>query len=730
MNERNTIEGLSIASVLVDFAENEALPGTGIEPKQFWQGTASIIRGLRKRNRVLLEVREQLQAQIDAYHLMSPGPVEPGPYENFLREIGYVVDGGALDTTVKVSTEGVDSEIARQAGPQLVVPLLNRRFAVNAANARWGSLYDALYGTDAIKQSGSLWPGDSYNPLRGSAVVAAGRRFLDTAIPLTGASHQESASYFLEAGQLVILTASGARGQLTDPAQLVGYRGNPSSPGALIFVNNGLHLEIIFDSSDPVGAADDADVKDIVLESAVTTIMDLEDSVAAVDGEDKVLGYRNWLELMRGTLSERVTKNGSTFERILNHDRPYLALNDGVRHLPGRSLLFVRQVGHLMTTDAIIDENGDEVPEGILDAIFTALGSLHDIKGLGQLSNSRTGAMYVVKPKMHGPDEVAFTVELFERVEKLLGMRPCTIKLGIMDEERRTSVNLRACIQAARERLVFINTGFLDRTGDEIHTSMLAGPFVRKSEMKGQRWISAYEKLNVEIGLAAGLSGRAQIGKGMWAMPDLMAAMLTEKIAHPRSGATTAWVPSPTAATLHALHYHDVNVFQAQNEITSRGSSVPLSELLVIPLATAEYSEAEKQAELDNNLQSILGYVVRWVNDGIGCSKVPDIHDVALMEDRATCRISPQHVANWLHHGLITPDQVDEALKRMAVVVDQQNSSDPLYRPMAPAYISEAFLAARELIFEGRSQPSGYTEPILHRYRQLVKQQAPAEVIA
>lgn len=728
MNQRITIEGLSIASTLVEFAEREALPGTGIEPQQFWKGTASIIRELRARNRELLDERQRLQARIDEYHAKSPGEVDPRAYEEFLREIGYIVEDDSAEITV--STIGVDAEIGRQAGPQLVVPLLNRRFAVNAANARWGSLYDALYGTDAIQQTGSLTAGDSYNPLRGSAVVAAARRFLDTAIPLANASHQGAVSYVIDDGRLTVLTASGERSQLADARQLVGYRGVPSSPEAIIFVNNGLHFEILFDGADPVGAADSAKIKDIILESALTTIMDLEDSVAAVDADDKVLGYRNWLELMRGTLSETVTKNGSTFDRVLESDRHYLTPEGASRHLPGRSLLFIRQVGHLMTSDAVIDENGDEVPEGVLDAIFTALGSLHDIEGLGALPNSRTGSMYVVKPKMHGPDEVAFTVGLFESVERLLDLPLGTIKLGIMDEERRTSVNLRACIGAARERIAFINTGFLDRTGDEMHTSMHAGPFVRKAEMKTQRWIRAYEDSNVQIGLGAGLSGRAQIGKGMWAMPDRMAAMLAEKIAHPQAGATTAWVPSPTAATLHALHYHEVDVFSAQSAIMARASSVPLGDLLVIPLTQTAYSAAEKQEEVDNNLQSILGYVVRWVDAGVGCSKVPDIHDVALMEDRATCRISSQHVANWLLHGLVSPEQVRDSLRRMAVIVDQQNASDPDYRSMAPRYDGEAFLAASELVFEGIHQPSGYTEPILHRHRQAVKLQALTEVTA
>ena len=728
MNHRITIEGLSIASTLVEFAEKEALPGTGIEPEHFWKGTGTIIRNFRARNRELLDERQRLQTRIDEYHAKSPGEVNPRAYEEFLQQIGYLVQDDSADVTV--STIGVDMEISRQAGPQLVVPLLNRRFAVNAANARWGSLYDALYGTDAIDQTGSLKAGDSYNPVRGSAVVAAARRFLDTAIPLAEGSHEEAVSYVIDDGRLTVLTTSGTRQELVDTGQLVGYRGVRSSPEALIFVNNGLHFEILFDGADPVGAADIAKIKDIILESALTTIMDLEDSVAAVDAGDKVIGYRNWLGLMRGTLSEEVTKDGSTFERVLEADRHYLTPRGEPRRLPGRSLLFIRQVGHLMTSDAIIDENGDEVPEGLLDAIFTAVGSLHDIRKLGVLANSRTSSMYVVKPKMHGPDEVAFTVELFASVERILDLPAGTIKLGIMDEERRTSVNLQACIAAASERIAFINTGFLDRTGDEMHTSMLAGPFVRKAEMRTQRWIKAYEDSNVRIGLRAGLSGRAQIGKGMWAMPDRMSAMLAEKIAHPQAGATTAWVPSPTAATLHALHYHEVDVFSAQRDIMARASSVRLGDLLAIPLAKAAYSAAEKQEELDNNLQSILGYVVRWVDSGIGCSKVPDIHDVALMEDRATCRISSQHVANWLLHGLVSPEQVRDSLRRMAVIVDRQNASDPGYRSMSPTYDGDAFLAASELVFEGTSQPSGYTEPILHRRRQLVKARAVAEVIA
>jgi malate synthase len=720
-NERITAAGLSIARPLYDFV-SDALPETGLEAERFWLGVAALLGDLAPRNAELLGIRDNLQTRIDDFHRTAPGPVDPQAYLAFLKEIGYLVQNSdAAPSAGYVSTEGVDDEIRLQAGPQLVVPLLNRRFAANAVNARWGSLYDAFYGTDAIARMGDLAVGTGYNAVRGAAVVAEARRFLDQAIPLERGSHADSTGYSIEHGALLVSTTDGST-RLADGAAFLGYRGDPLAPGALVFVHHGLHFEVLVDREHPIGSTDSAGVFDVLLESAVTTIMDLEDSVAAVDADDKVVGYRNWFELMAGTLSEEVSKGGRTFVRGMNPDREYTTPDARTATLRGRSMLFVRNVGHLMTTDAILDADGNEIPEGILDAIMTALGSVRDIRGRSLLPNSLTGSMYIVKPKMHGPDEVAFAVELFSRVEELLGLPARSIKLGIMDEERRTSVNLDACIRAAADRVVFINTGFLDRTGDEIHTSMHAGPFVRKAEMKAQPWIAAYEASNVDIGIAAGLPGRAQIGKGMWAMPDLMADMLEQKIQHPLQGATTAWVPSPTAATLHALHYHRVDVPAVQRELAQR-LPAELAEVLRIPLAVREYTAEEKKAELDNNVQGILGYVVRWVDAGIGCSKVPDIQDVALMEDRATCRISSQHVANWLLHGLVTFDQVDETLQRMAVIVDAQNAGDPLYRPMAPDFDGLAFQAARELILEGTDQPSGYTEPILHRARRAVKQQ-------
>jgi malate synthase len=720
MADRIQLGGLQVANEISDLVANELIPGTGVSVEHFWASFEDILNDLTPKNRELLQSRENLQAQIDAWHDQRVSEsINHAEYKVFLQEIGYLVEEGA---GFQIETENVDPEIALQAGPQLVVPVMNARFALNAANARWGSLYDALYGSDVISEDDGAGRAGAYNPVRGARVIAYARAALDRAAPLAAGSHADSTAYRIENGALKVSLSDGSCVAMMNPERFVGYTGNTKKPASILIKNNLLHLDIQFDPDSIVGSGDSAGISDVIVEAALTTIMDCEDSVAAVDAEDKALVYHNWLGLMKGELEESFVKGGKTIVRKMNADREYTTPDGALLTLPGRSLLFVRNVGHLMTNPAILDKEGNEVPEGIMDAMMTTLAAMHDLRGTSALRNSRTGSIYIVKPKMHGPEEVAFTNELFGRVEDALGLDRYTLKVGIMDEERRTSVNLKECIRAVKNRVVFINTGFLDRTGDELHTSMNAGVFAPKETLKTMPWILAYEDQNVDLGLACGLKGKAQIGKGMWPTPDNMADMMEAKISHPMAGANTAWVPSPTAATLHALHYHQVNVADRQTELASR-QVASVDDILTIPLMGDEKPSAEAiQKELDNNAQGLLGYVVRWVEQGVGCSKVPDINHVGLMEDRATLRISSQHIANWLKHGLCTEEQVMETLQRMAVVVDDQNTGDSAYTNMAPNFAdSIAFSAACDLVFKGNEQPSGYTEPLLHAYRQQFK---------